>query len=108
VTPGLIDMQVHFREPGREDKETIETGSMAALAGGVTSVVCMPNTTPVADNQSVIEFIVKRARELDLVNIYPTGSITKGLDGSKLTEINEVKKSGAIAVTDDGVDVQHE
>ncbi len=108
VTPGLIDMQVHFREPGREDKETIETGSWAALAGWVTSVVCMPNTTPVADNQSVVEFIVKRARELNLINVYPTGSITKGLDGSKLTEINEVKSSGAIAVTDDGVDVQHE
>lgn len=108
VTPGLIDMQVHFREPGREDQETIETGSQAALAGGVTSVVCMPNLNPVADNQTVIEFIKKRARELDLINIYPTGSITKGQDGQRLAEINEVKNSGAIAVTDDGVDVQDE
>lgn len=108
VTPGLIDMQVHFREPGREDKETLETGSMAALAGGVTSVVTMPNTNPVADNQTVIEFVLKRARELNLVNIYPTGSITKAQDGAMLSEINELKRSGAIAITDDGVDVQNE
>src|SRR5262249_25077959 len=107
-TPGLIDMQVHFREPGREDKETLETGSMAALAGGVTSVVVMPNTNPIADNQTVVEFIVKRARELDLINIYPTGSITKGEKGETLAEINELKNSGAIAITDDGVDVQDE
>ena len=77
ITPGLIDMQVHLREPGREDRETIETGSRAALAGGVTSIVCMPNVTPIADNQTVIEFILKRSRELDLVNVYPTGAITK-------------------------------
>jgi dihydroorotase len=108
VTPGLIDMQVHFREPGREDKETLETGSMAALAGGVTSVVVMPNTNPIADNQTVIEFIIKRAHELDLINIYPTGSITKGEKGEMLSEINELKNSGAIAITDDGVDVQDE
>ncbi len=108
ITPGLIDMQVHLREPGREDRETIETGSWAALVGGVTSIVCMPNVTPVADNQTVIEFIQKRASELDLVNIYPTGAITKDQAGQKLAEINELKKSGAIAVTDDGADVQHE
>src|SRR5712671_2533871 len=93
VTPGLIDMQAHFREPGREDKETLETGSMAALAGGVTSVVTMPNTNPVADNQTVIEFILKRAREVDLINIFPAGSITKGEAGSVLSEINELKNS---------------
>jgi len=108
VTPGLIDMQVHFREPGREDKETLETGSYAALAGGVTSVVTMPNTNPVADNQTVIEFILKRAKELDLIHIFPTGSITKAQDGAMLSEINELKNSGAIAITDDGVDVQNE
>ncbi|NBV77415.1 dihydroorotase [bacterium] len=108
VTPGLIDMQVHLREPGREDKETIETGSKAALAGGITSVVAMPNVTPVADNQTVIEFIVKRAKELNLVNVYPTGSITKGEKGETLSEINELKRSGAVAITDDGVDVQDE
>jgi len=108
ITPGLIDMQVHFREPGREDRETLETGSMAALAGGVTSVVTMPNLSPVADNQSVIEFIIKRARELDLINIFPSGSITKAQEGSRLAEIMEMKNSGAIAITDDGVDVQDE
>ena len=108
VTPGLIDMHVHFREPGREDKETLETGSKAALAGGITSVVTMPNLSPVADNQTVIEFILKRVRELDLINIYPAGSITKGEAGSVLAEINELKNSGAILITDDGLDIQHE
>jgi dihydroorotase len=108
VTPGLIDIQVHFREPGREDKETLETGSWAALAGGVTSVVTMPNTNPIADNQTVIEFILKRARDLDLIHIYPAGSITKGENGAILSEINELKNSGAVAITDDGVDVQDE
>lgn len=108
VTPGLIDMQVHFREPGREDRETLETGSMAALAGGVTSVVTMPNVSPIADNQTVIEFILKRAKELNLINIFPTGAITKKQEGSTLAEMNELKRSGAIAVTDDGSDVQDE
>ena len=108
VTPGLIDMQVHTREPGREDKETLETASHAALAGGVTSIVAMPNVNPTADNQTVVEFIVKRAKELDLINIFPTGAITKKLGGSTLSEINELKNSGAVAITDDGMDVQHE
>lgn len=108
VAPGLIDIHVHFREPGREDKETLESGSCAALAGGFTSVVTMPNTTPTADNQTVIEFIVSRARELDLVNIYPSGSITKSQDGAMLAEINELKRTGAVAITDDGSDVQNE
>lgn len=108
VAPGLIDLQVHLREPGREDKETIETGSKAALAGGITSVVAMPNTSPAADNQTVVEFVIKRARELDLINIYPTGAITRGQKGGALAEINELKKSGAIAITDDGSDVQDE
>lgn len=108
VTPGLVDMHVHFREPGREDQETIETGSQAALAGGVTSVLVMPNTATVADNQSVIEFIKSRAREAGLINVYPSGAITKGEKGELLAEMNELKKSGAIAVTDDGLDVQDE
>ncbi len=108
LTPGLIDMQVHFREPGREDKETIETGAQACLAGGITSAVAMPNTTPAADNQTVIEFMVNRAAEIDLINLYPTGAITKGQDGAQLSEINELKNAGAIAITDDGYDVQDE
>ncbi len=108
ITPGLIDMQVHLREPGREDRETIETGSKAALAGGVTSVVAMPNTNPVADNQAVIEFVINRSKALNLINVYPTGSITKGELGTTLSEMKEMKNSGAIAVTDDGFDVQDE
>jgi len=107
VTPGLIDLQVHFREPGREDRETILTGSRAALKGGVTTAVAMPNTTPEADNQAVIEFILERAKEVGLINILPTGATTKGQDGSTLSEMKELKNSGAVAVTDDGFDVQN-
>lgn len=107
VTPGLVDLQVHVREPGREDKETIETASRAALAGGVTSLVAMPNSRPAADNQTVIEFVIKRAREVGLVSVFPAGAITRGQKGETLAEINEMKKSGAVAVTDDGVDVQN-
>lgn len=108
LTPGLIDMQVHFREPGREDKETIETGSKACLAGGITSAVAMPNTTPAADNQTIIEFMVNRAKAVNLINLYSTGAITKGQAGAQLSEINELKNAGAIAITDDGYDVQDE
>lgn len=108
VTPGLIDLQVHLREPGREDRETILTGSRAALKGGVTSVVAMPNTTPAADNQSVIEFIINRAKEVGFINVYPTGATTKGQGGETLAEMRELKNSGAVAVTDDGFDVQNE
>ncbi|MDC1205395.1 dihydroorotase [Candidatus Pacebacteria bacterium] len=107
VTPGLLDLQVHFREPGREDRETIETGSRAAIKGGVTSAVAMPNTTPVADNQAAVEFMLKRAKEIGLINLYPTGAITRGQDGAMLAEMWELKNSGAVAVTDDGVDVQN-
>ena len=107
VTPGLIDLQVHFREPGREDRETILTGSRAALKGGVTTAVAMPNSTPAADNQAVIEFVKKRAHEVGLINILPTGTTTRGQDGTRLTEMDEVKRAGAVAVTDDGSDVQN-
>ncbi len=106
MAPGLVDLQVHFREPGREDKETIETGSRAAIKGGVTTAVAMPNSNPKADNQSVIEFVIRRAKEVGLINIFPTGAITKGQEGSVLSEMRELKNSGAVAVTDDGVDVQ--
>ncbi len=107
VSPGLIDLQVHLREPGREDKETIETGLKAAITGGITSVVSMPNLNPVADNQAVIEFQLKRAKELGLANLYPTAATTAGQKGERLTEMREVKLAGAVAVTDDGVDVQN-
>lgn len=108
VTPGFIDMQVHLREPGREDQETIETWCKAALAGGVTSIVCMPNVKPTADNQTVIEYILSKAQKLDLAKVYPTGAITKWLGGRELAEMNELKQTGAVAVTDDGLDVQDE
>lgn len=108
VAPGLIDMQVHFREPGREDKETIETWSRACLSWGITSVLTMPNTTPVVDSQSQVRYIINRSKELDLINVYPAGSITKSLNWNELSEMWEMKQSGALAVTDDGVDVQNE
>lgn len=106
VCPGLIDLQVHLREPGREDRETIETGLKAAIAGGITSVVTMPNLNPVADNQAVIEFQICKAKKLGLANLFPTGAITKGQKGKELAEMREMKLAGAVAVTDDGVDVQ--
>ncbi len=108
VTPGLIDLQVHFREPGREDRETIETGSKAAIAGGITSVVTMPNTNPVADNQAVINHILKRAKELNLINVFPTGAITVGQKGERIAEMWEMVQCGAVAITEDGFDVQDE
>ena len=106
VTPGLFDMHVHLREPGREDKETIETGLRSAIKGGVTSVLSMPNTTPLADNQSVIEFQNKRAQELQLSNLFVSGRITK--NKKAITEMSEMKTKGIKAVTDDGQDVQNE
>ncbi len=108
ITPGLIDIQVHLREPGREDKETLETGLKSALCGGITSVVSMPNTTPITDSQSPVEFQIKRAKELNLANLFPSGAITKGQKGEMLSEMWEMKNSGIVAVTDDGVDVQNE
>ncbi len=108
VTPGFVDIHVHLREPGREDKETIETGLRAALAGGVTSVVTMPNTTPITDSQSMVEFQIKRARELDLANLFPAGAITKEEAGEELSHIWEMKNSGIVAISDDGTDVQNE
>lgn len=105
VTPGLVDLHVHLREPGREDQETIETASKAALAGGVTAVAAMPNTNPVADNQTVIEFVRKRAEELGLITVYPVGATTKRAEGDLLAEMWETKRAGAVAVTDDGSDL---
>ncbi len=106
VCPGLIDMHVHLREPGREDKETLATASKAAAKGGFATIVGMPNTTPDADNQTVIEFILSRAKRDAIVNILPVGAITKGREGKELAEIGELKKTGAVAVSDDGSDIQ--
>ena len=107
VTPGLIDMHVHLREPGREDEETIESGCKAAAMGGFTSIACMPNTSPVNDNSAVTEMIIEKAKEANLVNVYPVAAITKGLQGKELTEMAELIDSGAVAFTDDGKCVQN-
>ncbi|MFQ5456410.1 MAG: dihydroorotase [Nitrospirota bacterium] len=102
VMPGLIDMHTHLREPGYEYKETIKTGTLAASAGGFTSVCCMPNTSPVNDNQSVTEFIIDKGINGGYVNIFPVGAITKGLKGCEMAEIGELKKAGCVAISDDG------
>lgn len=102
VIPGLVDMHAHFRQPGREDEETIESGSRAAAAGGYTSVCCMPNTSPVIDNEGGVEFIYNEARRAGIINVYPIAAITKDLGGKELSEIMALKASGAVAISDDG------
>ena len=102
VAPGFIDMHVHFREPGFEYKETIETGCQSAVAGGFTSVAVMPNTLPVNDTRAVTEMIQARSRELGISNVYSIGAITQGLQGEKLSEMADMKDAGAIAFSDDG------
>ena len=104
VLPGLIDMHVHLREPGREDKETIESGARAAMAGGFTAVCCMPNTHPALDHRSMIEFVKKQARGL-LVEVFPIGAVTKERAGKELTEMGDMLDAGAVAFSDDGVTV---
>jgi dihydroorotase len=106
VCPGLVDMHVHLREPGYEHKETIETGSLAAAAGGFTAVVAMPNTDPVCDNGSVVEFIAQRAQETAAVRVYVAGALSRGLKGEELSELAEMKRAGAVAASDDGVGTQ--
>jgi dihydroorotase len=107
VAPGFIDMHVHLREPGREDKETIASGSRAAAAGGFTSIACMPNTDPVNDSEAITRFILERAGRAGLVNVFPAGAITKGLKGKELAEIGEMVKAGVVAITDDGNPVEN-
>ncbi|MBN1307982.1 MAG: dihydroorotase [Chitinispirillaceae bacterium] len=101
VVPGLVDMHVHLREPGREDKETIATGTRAAAAGGFTAVACMPNTQPALDEESKIRYVIQRGEHCPS-RIYPVGAITKGLEGEELAPIGEMVHAGARAVTDDG------
>jgi dihydroorotase len=101
VVPGLIDMHVHLREPGEEYKETIESGTRAAAAGGFTAVACMPNTFPVNDSQSVTRLILEKAESAS-ARVYPVGAISKGSLGESLAEFGEMKQAGAVAVTDDG------
>jgi dihydroorotase len=105
VTPGLIDVHVHLREPGREDAETIESGCRAAAAGGFTAVCCMPNTHPRIDNQETVKFVQDRAKTAD-AHVYVVGAITKNIDGKELAEIGDLVKMGAVAITDDGRYVQ--
>ncbi|MBW2569878.1 MAG: dihydroorotase [Deltaproteobacteria bacterium] len=107
VTPGLIDMHVHFREPGHEYKETIETGCLSAAFGGFTAVCTMPNTIPVNDNTQVTEYILKKARLADTVRVYPVAAISPGLNGKGLCEYGELKEAGAIAFSDDGNPVRN-
>jgi len=102
VFPGLIDMHVHLREPGFEYKETIETGTLAAIKGGITSVCCMPNTNPVNDNSSISEFIIKKAVEEGSCSVYPIGAITKGQRGEELAEFAMMSEAGCVAFSDDG------
>jgi dihydroorotase len=106
VTPGLIDIHVHFREPGDEEEETIASGSMAAVAAGFTSVVCMPNTNPVIDNETDIEYIHRKARQTRKTHVYTMGAITKGLQGVELAEMGFMAEAGAVGFTDDGRGVQ--
>lgn len=105
VTPGLIDIHVHFREPGDEEEETIASGSAAAVAGGFTTVCCMPNTKPALDNEAQIEFVLREGQRVGLANVYPVGAITKGRDGKELAEIGSMHERGAVAFSDDGVGV---
>ena len=102
VCPGLIDMHVHLREPGQEHKETVATGTAAAVAGGFTAVACMPNTSPVNDNAGVTEYILKKAAEANLARVYPIGAVSRGQAGEQLAEIGELKQAGCVAITDDG------
>src|SRR3989475_1084932 len=107
VCPGLIDMHVHLREPGFSHKETIESGACAAAAGGFTTVVCMPNTSPAADNPSTIAWIKDRAGDTACVNVLPTGAISKNLEGEELAPIGSLVQAGIVAITDDGHCVQN-
>lgn len=107
VSPGLIDVHTHLREPGYEWKETIRTGTMAAAKGGFTSIVCMANTNPVNDNKSVTDYIIQKAKTEASCRVFPCGSITKGLKGEELSEIGELVEAGAVAISDDGKSVKN-
>jgi dihydroorotase len=102
VVPGLVDMHVHLRDPGLEYKEDIVSGSRAAVAGGFTSIACMPNTKPVIDNKTVATYIIARAKDVGLCNVFPVGSLTVGSHGERLAEMGELKEAGCVAVSDDG------
>jgi len=102
VAPGFIDIHVHLREPGQEHKETVATGTAAAVAGGFTAVACMPNTDPVNDHAGITQFILKKASEAQLARVYPIGAVSIGSGGDQLAELGEQKAAGCVAFTDDG------
>src|SRR5438067_4073431 len=102
VAPGFIDLHTHLREPGQEYKETIQTGTAAAVAGGFTSLCAMPNTDPINDNPAVTRFIIEQAAAAGLANVVPVGAITKASQGKELAEMGEMRRAGIVAVTDDG------
>ena len=102
VVPGLVDLHTHLRQPGREDKETIETGCRAALRGGFTTVCAMPNTTPAMDHRGIVDFLRQEAQRLGLASVRPIGAITKGRQGKELTDFGELFDAGCIALSDDG------
>ena len=107
VLPGFVDLHVHFREPGFEYKESIQSGAAAAVAGGFTSVCCMPNTNPANDNQAITEFMLERGKAAGLANVFPIGAITKGLEGKELAEIGDLRRAGCVAISDDGKPVMN-
>ena len=102
VAPGLVDMHVHLREPGEEHKEDIASGTRAAAAGGFTSVACMANTRPPVDTAAMVRFVLERARTVGVVNVFPVAALTRGLEGKELTEAGELRRAGAVALSDDG------
>lgn len=102
ICPGFIDMHVHLREPGQEHKETIASGTAAAVAGGFTAVACMPNTSPVNDTAGITDFILQKARAAGLARVYPIGAVSRGSNGEQLADIAELRESGCVAVSDDG------
>jgi dihydroorotase len=105
VSPGLIDMHVHLREPGFEAKETIYTGTRAAAKGGFTAVACMPNTSPVLDNAALVSAVISSARAVGLVHVFPIGAVTRGSRGGELAEMGDMRDNGAVAFSDDGLPV---
>jgi dihydroorotase len=106
VTPGLIDMHVHLRDPGFEYKEDIVSGTQAAVAGGFTSICCMPNTKPVIDGKAVASYIINKAKAEGFCNVFPVGTITQGMGGERMSEMGELKETGCVAVSDDGKPVR--
>ncbi len=107
VVPGLIDMHVHLRDPGLEYKEDIISGAKAAVAGGFTSLACMPNTKPAIDNKAIASYIINKAKTEGLCNVFPVGTITQGMAGDRLSEMGELKEAGCVAVSDDGKPVRN-